>query len=263
MSIDRNAPPSNRQLLILLGLFVGFLWGLIWTIGWLINGLVGFIPVEVEQKLGQPIVSVYEKLAEPSPTQAYFDRLLDRMETHLPKEQQQGRNYRLLAIDDATVNAMALPGDAIVLYTGLIDRAESENEVAMVLGHELGHFAHRDHLRRLGRAVILRVAIASIFGDAGSWASIAGSTLEAISRARYSQSQELEADRFGLDLLQKTYGHVGGATDFFERLSREKGEYLDFLSTHPSAGDRVAKLNAIIRERRYPIQPTQPLKTNP
>ncbi|HIK32949.1 MAG TPA: M48 family metallopeptidase [Oscillatoriales cyanobacterium M59_W2019_021] len=259
MSIDRNPPPSNRQLLILLGLFVGFVLGVIGLIGWFINGLVGFIPPQVEQKLGAIIVPAYERLAENSDTQQSLDRLLDRLETHLPPEQKEGRNYRLLLLPESTVNAMALPGDAIILYAGLVDRAESENEVAMVLGHELGHFAHRDHLRSLGRILLLRMAIASIFGDAGTWGSIAGSVVESVSRSRYSQSQELAADKFGLDLLQKTYGHVGGATEFFERMSRKVGVDFAFLSTHPDPGDRVAKLKAIIQERGYPIRSIKPL----
>jgi predicted Zn-dependent protease len=259
MSIDRNPPPSNRQLFILLGLFISFVLGVVWLIGWLINGLVGLIPLEVEQKLGSIVVPAYEQLAEPSATQQSLNQLLDRLEKSLPTEQQQGRNYRLLLIPESTVNAIALPGDAIVLYEGLVDRAESENEVAMVLGHELGHFAHRDHLRSLGRILVLRMAIASIFGDGGTLGSIAGSAIEAVSRSRYSQSQELEADKFGLDLLQQTYGHVGGATDFFDRMSREPGANFAFLSTHPSPRNRIAKLNAIIRERRYPVQQLKPL----
>ncbi|MGB3240211.1 MAG: M48 family metallopeptidase [Geitlerinemataceae cyanobacterium] len=259
MSIDRNPPPSNHQLLILFGLFVGFVLGVIWLIGWLINGLVGFIPLEVEQKLGSIVIPAYERLAENSDTQKSLDRLLDRLETHLPAEQQEKRDYRLLLIPEPTVNAMALPGDAIVLYEGLVEQAQSENEVAMVLGHELGHFAHRDHLRGLGRTLILRIAIASIFGDGGTLVSISGSIVETISRSQYSQSQELEADKFGLDLLQQTYGHVGGATDFFDRMSRKSKANIAFLSTHPAPKDRVAKLEATIRERRYPVQPPKPL----
>jgi predicted Zn-dependent protease len=259
MSIDRNALPSNRQLLILLGLFVGFLLGIIWLVGWLINGLVGFIPIEIEQKIGAIIIPAYERIAEDSDDQKSLDRLLDCLENHLPNKLKKGRNYRLLLISDPMVNAIALPGDAIVLYTGLAEKVKSENEVAMVLGHELGHFAHRDHLRSLGRILILKIAIASIFGDRGTLGSITGSVVEAISRSSYSKSQELEADKFGLDLLQKTYGHVGGAIDFFDQMSREPGGNFAFLSTHPSPRNRVDQLEAIIRKRGYPIQPPKPL----
>lgn len=259
MSVDRNPPTSNSQILILFGLFAGLIWGIIWLMGLLTDSLVGSMPIEIEQQLGKILAPAYAEIAEDSPTQQALNDLLDRLETHLPSSQRHDRNYRLFLIQEPTVNAVALPGDTILLYEGLLDRAESENEVAMVLGHELGHFAHRDHLRRLGGTLILKSAIASFFGDAGTLGAIAASSVEAVSRSRYSQSQELEADRFGLELLQQTYGHVGGATDFFERMSREPRADFDFLSTHPSPKNRVAELEALIREKKYPVQPPKPL----
>ena len=258
-SSDRNPPPSNRELLILLGFFVAAIVGTIWAFGWVLNSLIGFIPPSLEQKLGAVIVPVYEQIAQPSPAQDTLNTLLDGLETHLPEEQRQNRNYRVLFVPEDTVNALALPGDAIVVYGGLVQQAESENELMMVLGHELGHFANRDHLRGLGRQVLLRVTIASIFGDAGTLAGIVGSTIETISKSQYSQSQELEADEFGIDLLQKHYQHVAGATDFFARLDRERKTNFAFLSTHPAPRNRVKKLEKILRDRQYPIGEKAPL----
>lgn len=256
---DRNPPPSNRQLLILLGLFVGFVVGVIWLLNLLVNGLIGVIPPSVEQKLGALIVPVYEKQAKPSPTQDTLNQLLDQLEGELPAEQQQGRNFRVLYLPESTVNAIALPGDVIVIYGGLLKQAESENELMMVLGHELGHFAHRDHLRGIGRALVLRVAIAYFIGDAGALQSLAASAVDAIGRSQYSQSQEQEADEFGLTLLYDTYGHVAGATDFFGRLSRNAGANFAFLSTHPAPGKRVKELQRLIKERGYDIKERSPL----
>ena len=258
-SSDRNPPPSNRQLLILLGFFVAAIVGTIWASGWLLDSLIGFIPPSLEQKLGAAIVPVYEQIAQPSSAQDTLNSLLDGLETHLPEEQRQNRNYRLLFVPENTVNALALPGDTIVVYGGLLENVESENELMMVLGHELGHFANRDHLRGLGRQVLLRVTIASIFGDAGTLAGIVGSTIETISRLQYSQSQELEADEFGIDLLQKYYQHVAGATDFFARLDRDNKTNSAFFSTHPAPRNRVKKLEEILRDRQYPIGEKVPL----
>jgi predicted Zn-dependent protease len=157
------------------------------------------------------------------------------------------------------VNALALPGDAIVLYAGLVERAQSENELMMVLGHELGHFAHRDHLRGLGRGLLVQIAIAYFFGDVGSLQSLAVSGVAALSRSQFSQSQEREADEFGLTLLQKTYGQVAGATDFFARMSQQKGADLAFLSTHPAPGKRVKEIERLIKERNYLVKERSPL----
>ncbi len=255
----RNPPPSNRQLLILLGMFVGFMLGVIWLLAWLINSLVWLIPPSVEQQIGALVVPAYEQLAQPSPAQDTLNQLLDRLETNLPPDQRQQRDYRVLYVSDSKVNALAIPGDRIIIFSGLVEQVESENELMMVLGHELGHFANRDHLRSLGRELLLQVAIASLIGDASWVQSVAGSLFATLSKAHYSRSQERQADEIGLTLLQQTYGHVAGATDFFARLSQQKGANLAFLSTHPASGKRVAKLKQSIEQRNYQIGERAPL----
>jgi predicted Zn-dependent protease len=255
----RNPPPSNRQLLIILGLFIGFVLGVIWLLGLLVNSLIWLIPPSVEQQLGAVVVPAYEQLAKPTPAGETLNQLLDRLETKLPPEQRQQRDYRVLYVPDATVNALALPGNVIVIYSGLVKQAESENELMMVLGHELGHFANRDHLRGLGRQLLLQIAIATFIGDASWLQSTAASGVAALSKAQFSQSQEIQADEFGLTLLQQTYGQVAGATDFFARMSRQKSADLAFLDTHPAPGKRVAQLKRLIEERNYQIGELAPL----
>ena len=250
---NRNPPPSNRQLLILFGMFVGFIIGIIWVVVWLVNSLVWLIPPSVEQQLGALVVPAYERLAPATPAQDTLNNLLTRLQTNLPPEQRQERDYRVLYVQDSAVNALAIPGDRIIIYSGLVKQVESENELMMVLAHELGHFANRDHLRGLGQGLLLQVAIASFIGDGGWVLSSAAAGVAALSKAQYSQLQERQADEFGLALLQQTYGHVAGATDFFARLSQQKGLGLDFLSTHPAPGNRVAELKRLIEQQNYQI----------
>ncbi|WP_424097434.1 M48 family metallopeptidase [Moorena producens] len=259
---SRNPPPSNRQLLILLGLLISFIMGVIWLLNLLINGLIGLIPPSVEQKLGAVIVPAYEQQAQPSPTQDTLNQLLARLEKQLPPEQSKQRDYRVLYLPEDTVNALALPGDVIVVYAGFLKQVESENELMMVLGHELGHFAHRDHLRSLGRTLLVRTAIAYFVGDVGALESLAISGLATLSKSKFSQSQEQQADEFGLRLLQQTYGHVAGATDFFVRMSQKPGASWDFLSSHPSPGKRVTRLQRLIKEQNYPLKERSPLPEN-
>ena len=256
-SNTRNQPPSNRQLLILLGMFVGFIVGVIWLVSWLVDSLVLLIPPSVEQQLGALVVPVYEQGSVPTPAQVTLNQLLNRLEANLPPQQKQ-RDYQVLYIPESTVNALAIPGDRIIIYSGLIKQMESENELMMILGHELGHFANRDHLRSLGRELLLQVAIASLIGDVG-WIQSVASGITALSKAQYSQSQEYQADEFGLALLQQTYGHVTGATDFFARLSQQKSVDLAFLATHPASGKRVAELQRLQQSQHYRTGERSPL----
>ena len=118
-SISRNPPPSNHQLLILLGMFISFVLVIFWLLGLLVNGIVWLIPPSVEQKLGAFVIPAFEQ-AQPSPVQDTLNQLLDRLETHLSPEQK--RDYQILYIPQPTVNAVALPGNAIIIYQGLLEK---------------------------------------------------------------------------------------------------------------------------------------------
>lgn len=248
---------SNRQLLILLGLFLGGVVFLLWALRWILGGLVMVIPPEVEQQLGRAIAPIYQAQAEPSPTQDRLNLLLDQLETHLPADH--GGDYEVFYIPEPTVNAIAIPGNKIIIYEGLLAAMESENELMMVLGHELGHFQNRDHLRSLGRGILVRLVLGSVFGDGGTLAAIALDGAQVISSAQYSQGQETAADEVGLELLQQHYGHVAGATDFFRTLEAQDNGAIAFLSTHPAPEKRVQHLNQLILQKAYPQQQKTPL----
>jgi Zn-dependent protease with chaperone function len=255
----RNPPPSSRQLLIIFSLFAGVMITIAWGIWLLIDNIVWLIPQSVEQQIGRLVKPVYEELALPSPQQDELNQLLGNLEAKLPSENREKRDYQVLYVPQKEVNAIALPGDAIVIYQGLLTEVRSENELMMILGHELGHFANRDHLRSLSRGLLLQAAIGTILGDPSILQSILGTAIANISQAQYSQSQELQADAFALELLLAYYGHVAGATDFFTRLAQQSGRDWNFLSTHPAPDLRVKALQRQIKAQQYPIHKTRPL----
>lgn len=260
MSSDRNPPPSLLDLGILLGILLGAIAVIVLLFNGFVNLLIAWIPPQFEQQLGALMIPQLEEQATEPDTQQELNQLLDRLEAHLPDNNQ--RDYRLLYIPDKTVNAMAVPGDVVVIYQGLLAQMESENELMMVLGHELGHFANRDHLRGLGRAIALQIAVSAIFGDTSGLPGLATAAVERLGQARFSQAQEEEADAFGLDLLQAEYGHVAGATDFFARLDTQSGVDWDFLATHPAPGKRVKILNRRIEKLGYTQESRSPLNVD-
>lgn len=258
---DRNPESNSRDLFKLFVIVVGTLIAMIWGIFALSSAIVWLLPPSVEQQLGNLIVPLYAKQATPGDTQTQLNALLGKLETHLPQPNAKPpRDYQILYINEPTINAAAIPGDRILVYQGLLDQSESENELMMVLGHELGHFTNRDHLRGLGNALLFQIAFSSLFGDIGSIAAIGTSSLEAISRAQFSQQQETQADEVGLKLLVDHYGHAAGATDFFDRIRQKPRPDIAFLASHPTPASRVEHLQALIRDRQYPIQPKTPLK---
>lgn len=169
--------------------------------------------------------------------------------------------FRLVVLDEPELNALALPGGTIAVTRGLLEVAESENELAFVLGHELGHFAARDHLRAIGRGLILAFVMRALVGAGAGEAAVPALASELASRG-FARDQERDADAFALRLLAAEYGHVAGADAFFRRLpdadaglaARAAG----WLATHPVSESRIAALHALAA--REHLSPTGPLR---
>lgn len=167
--------------------------------------------------------------------------LVDRLAGHWPET---SYKFRVEIDDSEQANAMALPGGLIIVTQGLLDQVESENELAFVLGHELGHFNNRDHLRALGRGVVLSVFFAVVTGD-----DVAGIGIKAadLTLRGFSRQQETKADEFGLAIVHSEYGHVNEAWRLFERWEIVDNSFIDlvtYLSTHPETGDRIEDMRA-------------------
>ena len=163
--------------------------------------------------------------------------------------------FRLRVSDSETPNAMAMPGGLIIVTTGLLDRVDSENELAFVLGHELGHFRNRDHIRHLGRGIAIALLFAVIGSSEGS--ADFGLLVTDLTFRSFSREQESDADAFGLDIVYEEYGHVNESWRFFYRLIEEEGENSDlliYLSTHPSSSERSDELKSLARFNVYPLQ---------
>ena len=214
---------------------------------------------DIENWLGEQ--AVQEFAAEPDARlQTHLDAVLDAAPQDSVLHDYTFTVYRS---NEDLVNALALPGGRIIVYAGLLQEVESENELTMILAHELGHFAHRDHLRGLGRGLGLAVAGALLFGYDNSAGDLLASTLFTY-QVKYSQTQEENADSFGLDLLVSRYGHAGGAVDFFARAGRTadgRGSYV--FAAHPHPEERLEKLEARISEQGYVVGPVLPLSFKP
>lgn len=213
------------------------------------------IPIKVENWLGDQALRRFPSQENAELKQRLRD-LLDQVPSDSSLRQY---HFRVFLSSNDDVNAVALPGGNIVVYSGLLKEIESENELSMILGHELGHFAHRDHLRALGRGLGLTVASALLFGQDSATGKLVSNAFLSFQVA-YSKAQEAAADRFGLELLNRRYGHVGGGTDFFVRMAKKTGGRLPYLlASHPHPQIRIAKLRALIDERGYPMKKTLPL----
>lgn len=252
VNVSREHP--LKELFILgVGILGGFLL-LYLLLGFALELVVPHIDPAMEKHLGKLMLPVLLQEGEPTGVQEKLQGLLDDI---VSIKGEPDRDYRVHLTPSPGANAMALPGGHIVVLEGLVGEAESENELAMVLGHELGHFRNRDHLRGLGRGLVLVFLSSLLFGTDSSLSSLATSLLSG-AETQFSQHQELQADLWGLELLVGRYGHAGGATDFFRRLAeKEEGSELAYLfASHPYPRERIEALEARIREEGYPVRAT-------
>lgn len=177
--------------------------------------------------------------------------LLDRLAAGLNESRY---DYRLEITASESPNAMAFPGGLIIVTSALLDSAESENELAFVLGHELGHYRNRDHLRRLGRGVFLGAVFGSALGADGG--ANLGMTIAQLTQLGFSREQESDADEVGLAIVYGEYGHVADSWRFFERLDEEgasHAEVLSYVSTHPSSEARIQDLKDLAQARGWAL----------
>ncbi|PRY11929.1 peptidase M48-like protein [Pontibacter ummariensis] len=167
--------------------------------------------------------------------------------------------FHLLA-DEQTVNAFALPGGQVFITAGLLERLESEEQLAGVLAHEIGHVVARHSAQQLAKAKLtesLSGAAAIATYDPENPSSRAGAAVAAmvgrLVNMRYGREDELESDRLAVQLT----GEAGydpramiAVLRILEQANRGAGGP-EFLQTHPNPGNRVAQLEQVIREE-YP-----------
>lgn len=224
---------------------------------WLISELFApRVPVAVEVWAGQHLLGQLGQESNPA-----LQQRLDGLLAVLPAESPLHRyDFSVCVVNNEEINALALPGGLIVVFSGLLKEIRSENELAMILAHELGHYARRDHLRGMGRGLGFTLLMAALFGQDSRAAGIASGLFSGM-EMRYSQKQEIAADTFGLKLLTARYGHAGGASDFFERLADKAGSRFDYLlASHPHPQARITSLQQTIVAAGYRLAAPLPLQ---
>ena len=142
--------------------------------------------------------------------------------------------------DDNTLNAFAVPGGYLYVYTGLIKYLDSEDQLAGVMGHEIAHAAQRHSTQQMTKLYGIDAIRQIITGktDPGLLGQIALSLVS----LKFSRSHEAEADQYSVIYLCETGYNASGAAGFFEKIGGKGGNPPEFLSTHPDPGNRVTAI---------------------
>ena len=162
--------------------------------------------------------------------------------------------YYFTVVDEKQVNAFAVPGGHIFITKGLLEKLDSEAQLAAILGHEIGHVVARDTMAALSRQIGMTALLGAAAGVGGSGSGdlMAGTAfITGVLSLQYSREDEQAADMVGMAYLVQAGYDPRGAVETMRILQElQTVRPIEFFSTHPNPQNRVAYLEERI-ERRY------------
>ncbi len=238
-----------------------YLFATVAIVGSAIYGLLGVaasqlatqIGPKTEENIGAAMTAAFPtRTAAEDSRVTYLERLLASLEADVRKTDLGNGQYpplKVRTLEAPEENAMVTAGSYLLVTDGLLAAVESENELAFVLAHELGHLHNRDPLKALGRSLVL-ITLSSIVSNSALVNVVNASELS------YNRSQETAADNYASELIQARYRHMGDSLGFFER-NREPalgafGIIAEWQQTHPLSSSRIQRLEDKFEQRGWP-----------
>lgn len=252
-----NAPhgTSIKDLFILIAGFLTLVIFLYFSFGFLGEKIFTRISIETEMKI---FGSAFRFTSFSGQESKELTGLIEKLSSDLPFQ------FKGWIVCEQTPNAFAIPGGHIVVTRGLLEKVKTENGLAFVIAHEIGHFINRDHMKGLGRG--LAFAMISGFFNIGLGAGMNTDIFGLAISKSYSRDQEKSADQFAAQLLLKKYGNTEGAAEFFSALQttdRLSDQIPQIFLTHPHTQQRIEELlrtQGLRKETAEPktLEPTRP-----
>jgi len=204
------------------------------------------IPFEMEKEL--PISSFIDNLDKET-LPPYLDKVTQKVLNtfELPQDMKITFHY----VNDDTVNAFATLGGHIVLYRGLIEKLKYEDELAMVIAHEIAHVKYRHPILSMSHGVVVGLVLSVVTSSSGNTGinDLMGSSSMA-SLMRFSRDFEYRADKDAINSLITLYGHAEGALGLFAVFNSISGSMpsFEFLATHPLTSNRISQTTKVINK---------------
>lgn len=235
---------------------------------------VTLVTVEQEKKIGEEEAKKVEQemgLLDDAALNGYVDALGQRLAKESPR---QDVPYQFHVVDMIEPNAFALPGGYVYVSRGLLALANTEDELAGVVGHEIGHVAARHTVQRISRQGPFALITNLVSGVTGFFVPVVGNIVggvgnfaQSIVFSPYSRSQESQSDEIGQEMAAKAGWDPVGLANFLTTLGREEALLSDgprkpsFFDSHPATPDRVKKTTKHAKDLkvapRDPISPSQ------
>ena len=215
---------------------------LFYGLPWAAEPVAALMPLEWEEALGEQVMREFSE-GDKACDGAAGRRVLDRLTGQLTAVADTPYTFRVTVINSEAVNAFAGPGGYIVIFRGLITAAETPDEVAGVLAHEMGHVIERHSTESMVRIAGLGLIVQILTGDPSGLIGLGTAAGELLINLAYSRDAEAEADAIAVEVLAKADIDAGGLVRFLERMAQQEGSgdggLVSFLSTHPQSAERA------------------------
>lgn len=221
---------------------------------------IDIVPVAVDEKIGTMAINSMDPggavVQDPVIVEA-VTAMVQRLEPHatLP-----GLTFEVRVIESSDINAFCLPGGKMVVYTGLLKKAETAEQVAGVISHEMAHAVMRHGLQRVAQSLGIVAAFELMIGDVGGLVALGVELAQSAALTSYSREHEVEADLVGVEMLHAAAIDPLELAAFFEMLQKDQGDLpaaVAWLSTHPEHRARIASIRGAVGE--LPPQKYRPL----
>lgn len=205
------------------------------------------LPTSVDVQLGNAAMSSMDLEGTRVADEAIVTAMQTIVDRLTPTVEVQGLEFNVHVVDSPTINAFALPGGNIVIYTGLIRSAETPEQVAAVLAHEMSHATLRHGLQRMSQSLGVWAGVSLLIGDVTGLVGAGASLFQTASLNRYSQVHENEADREGVRMLQAADIDPAALPRFLSMMDHgELPRIFSWISTHPDEASRIAQVEILI-----------------
>ena len=163
--------------------------------------------------------------------------------------------YRFFLVNSGTVNAFAVPGGYIYVTRAIVEKAETMDQLAGIIGHEMGHVEHRHSAEQIGRAQAAELGVGLtgvlVGGQTGRVAAQGAGLGAQLVLLRYGRDQERESDRFAVSVTTRAGINPNGIVAFFavlRQVERQRPSDIEyFFSSHPLTEDRIRDVAQLIQ----------------
>ena len=232
-----NSKDWGRNLLLLSGFLGGLVLLYFLIVPWLAEKMASTVSVKTERQLGD---AVYDAMGLSAAEDTAASFLLN--EFFATMEVPSAYSVRITVVNDNVVNAFAVPGGRIVVYSALLKQIQSYPELAALLSHEFIHVNSKHSTKSIFRRLGSKVFIGLLFGSFGSVTSVLIDHADDLKSLTYSRKLEKEADIKGLEILLQRKIDPKGFEDLFHHLKEASpaSALPEFLGSHPDVEKRIS-----------------------